>query len=182
MSTQKNSLTKHDWLDHALQELAHGGLKALAVEPLAKKLHVTKGSFYWHFKNRAQLIAQLLEFWENTELQYQQKIVSLALPVDERMAFLLKLLIEDNTNKYVFLGLSTELSNDVVKAYYVRAIDRRVSMLTSMCRELGLNKTEADNKAKLIYCLYLGTIKTMVDNIDDIEGVTKLVIDFAISV
>jgi AcrR family transcriptional regulator len=44
--------------------LLKGGPSAVRVETLAKKLHVSKGSFYWHFKNRAQLLEVLLCEWE----------------------------------------------------------------------------------------------------------------------
>ena len=49
--SQSNKLTAQDWLDIAESELAKSGITAVRVEPLAKKLKVTKGSFYWHFRS-----------------------------------------------------------------------------------------------------------------------------------
>src|SRR5689334_11922394 len=60
----KTSLTAEDWADAALDALATGGLEAVAVEALARRLKVTKGSFYWHFGNRDELIKAALEAWE----------------------------------------------------------------------------------------------------------------------
>ena len=48
----------------ALFAIADGGAAAVAVEPLAARLGATKGSFYWHFPNREQLIVEALELWE----------------------------------------------------------------------------------------------------------------------
>ena len=41
-----------------------GGVAAVAVEPLAKVLQTTKGSFYWHFADRNALLEATLELWE----------------------------------------------------------------------------------------------------------------------
>src|SRR3712207_4977412 len=57
-------LTAEDWLRAAVRALEGGGVDAVAVEPLARKLRVTKGSFYWHFKNRGALLGAVLERWE----------------------------------------------------------------------------------------------------------------------
>ncbi|MGV7120354.1 TetR/AcrR family transcriptional regulator [Sphingopyxis sp. 550A] len=55
-----------DWLDAARDALVAKGIDAVKVEPLAKQLGVTTGSFYHHFKNRRELLAALLEHWEAT--------------------------------------------------------------------------------------------------------------------
>ena len=48
----------------ALGALARDGVTAIRVEPLAKRLGVTKGSFYWHFADRPALLAAVLAEWE----------------------------------------------------------------------------------------------------------------------
>ena len=52
-----------DWVRAAARRLAAGGIGAVAVETLARDLGVTKGSFYWHFRDRAALLAALLADW-----------------------------------------------------------------------------------------------------------------------
>ena len=54
-------LGRHDWVDAALRALTVGGLASLSVERLATELGATKGSFYWHFKDRAALIEATLD-------------------------------------------------------------------------------------------------------------------------
>lgn len=58
-----NVLSKQDWINLAELELSKHGINAIKVELLAKKLKVTKGSFYWHFKNRNELFELLLKRW-----------------------------------------------------------------------------------------------------------------------
>jgi AcrR family transcriptional regulator len=57
-------LGKQDWLRAARLALLKGGVEALKVERLARDLRVTKGSFYWHFKDRGELCELLLREWE----------------------------------------------------------------------------------------------------------------------
>jgi AcrR family transcriptional regulator len=57
-------LGRNDWLKAARMALLKGGVEAVRVEKLARKLHVTKGSFYWHFKDRDELLDLLLREWE----------------------------------------------------------------------------------------------------------------------
>src|SRR5690242_1895778 len=58
------TLTAADWAEAALQLIAEAGLGALTIDTLAARLGVTKGSFYWHFKGRSELLAAALERWE----------------------------------------------------------------------------------------------------------------------
>jgi AcrR family transcriptional regulator len=58
------ALDRNDWLKAARLALLEGGVEAVRVEKLARTLYVTKGSFYWHFKDREQLLEVLLREWE----------------------------------------------------------------------------------------------------------------------
>ena len=59
-------------LTRALEVLGKQGAGELTVESLARQLGVTKGSFYWHFKDRADFFRQLIEYWdEHFTLKYK---------------------------------------------------------------------------------------------------------------
>ena len=63
----KGRLSAVDWEEAALATLAESGLGTVAVESLARRLGVTKGSFYWHFATREALIKAALERWEKSD-------------------------------------------------------------------------------------------------------------------
>src|SRR5262247_806299 len=44
-------LTAQDWIDFALTTLAQEGFDALKADVLARKLGISRGSFYWHFSD-----------------------------------------------------------------------------------------------------------------------------------
>lgn len=52
------------WIASGLHALAAGGPEAVRVESLAKAIGVTKGGFYWHFADRDELLAEMLDTWE----------------------------------------------------------------------------------------------------------------------
>src|SRR5579863_9013241 len=58
------TLTAADWTEAALQLIAEVGVNGLTVDALAQRIGATKGSFYWHFKTRAELLAAAIERWE----------------------------------------------------------------------------------------------------------------------
>ncbi|WP_139820860.1 TetR/AcrR family transcriptional regulator [Krasilnikoviella flava] len=57
------ALSASDWVRAAARRLAADGVDAVRVEPLARELGVSKGSFYWHFSDRDALLGALLEYW-----------------------------------------------------------------------------------------------------------------------
>ena len=61
-------LTRDNWLDAAFNAAVEGGFDAVRVLGLASTLGVTRGSFYWHFTDHADLIAALLARWQASEL------------------------------------------------------------------------------------------------------------------
>ena len=56
-------LDRDAWIRGAIAVLTEEGVDGLRVEVLAKRLGVTKGSFYWHFKDRRDLLDAVLDFW-----------------------------------------------------------------------------------------------------------------------
>lgn len=61
-------LSREDWLDAAFQAVVEGGFDNARVLVIANALGVTRGSFYWHFTDHADLIAALLARWRKREI------------------------------------------------------------------------------------------------------------------
>jgi AcrR family transcriptional regulator len=57
------SHSREDWVDAAWHTLGEAGVDGVRIETLARRLGVTKGSFYWHFRNRQALIDALYDRW-----------------------------------------------------------------------------------------------------------------------
>ncbi|MDQ2095878.1 TetR/AcrR family transcriptional regulator [Rhodalgimonas zhirmunskyi] len=60
----RKRLTREDWIKAGLKALAKRGPSALAVEPLAREMETTKGSFYWHFKDLPDFQGEVAQEWK----------------------------------------------------------------------------------------------------------------------
>jgi AcrR family transcriptional regulator len=73
-------LTRDDWLDAAFKAVVEGGFDKARVLLLADALGVTRGSFYWHFTDHADLIAALLARWQEREIELDRVMQSESTP------------------------------------------------------------------------------------------------------
>lgn len=64
-SPERNQLQRFDWLEKALEIFVEEGIDSIRITRLANELCVTRGSFYWHFQNREDLIDSLVSFWKD---------------------------------------------------------------------------------------------------------------------
>lgn len=61
----RTSLTREDWIEAAQSVLVSGGVDAVRVDALAKQIKITRGSFYYHFKSRDELLTSILDNWRS---------------------------------------------------------------------------------------------------------------------
>src|SRR5262245_40137829 len=89
VEVMSDRLTKSDWIDHGLRTLANDGPNALKVGPMSAMLKVSRGSFYWHFRDIADFRSQILRSWqERMTDQVIQEVAGKAEP--DRVRHLLK--------------------------------------------------------------------------------------------
>lgn len=69
VASAARSLDRQAWLDAAADAIAEGGFGEARILTLAKRLGVTRGSFYWHFRDHDEFVRALLERWRDGELQ-----------------------------------------------------------------------------------------------------------------
>ncbi|MDQ6525321.1 TetR family transcriptional regulator [Nocardioides sp. LHD-245] len=152
-------VTREEWLFAALAALAASGVSGVAVDPLAKKLGVTRGSFYWHFKDRAALLKEALLLWE--EQSTVGFIAGLSDIVDPRtrLEALFYGALTDDTVAGLEPAIVAHAQHPVVGAVLARVTERRLDHLTSLFAEVGLDAAAARRQAVATYAAYLGWIE-----------------------
>jgi AcrR family transcriptional regulator len=149
-------LTRDDWAEAGLTALAEQGLRGVAVEPLARRLGATKGSFYWHFADRAELVDATLELWERRETtDVIERIEAIADP-RERLAALGSGAYAGAARGNAHAAVVAAAADPRVAAVLARATRARLALLTRLYADLGLPAGEADRRARVAYALYLG--------------------------
>jgi AcrR family transcriptional regulator len=149
-------LSVEDWTSAALRALAVGGLRAVAIEPLAASLGATKGSGYWHFANRAQLVSATLDRWEREHTAAVIAQVERAASPEVRLRDLFTLVMAHAGPNSVELALLASASDPLVAAALQRVTDRRLDYLTRLFIELGFDEPASRHRALLAYTTYLG--------------------------
>src|SRR5918998_773115 len=145
------ALGKEDWIREALFAIAEGGTAAVAVEPLAKRLGATKGSFYWHFADRRALIAEALAYWEAEHTDAMIAVVDVIADPRERLATLLAAVMADDREGQADVGLLASAYDPLVAPVFQRVQRKRFAFLERCFRDAGFPPAAARHRARVAY-------------------------------
>lgn len=156
----RTQLDRQDWVEMAVDVLSEEGIAGLRVEVLAKRCGVTKGSFYWHFRDRQDLIDAVLEHWKNGRIRDIEKMTSVA-PGNERaqLHYAIEIYGASRNRK----GISIELAvrdwarHDAQAAAIVESVDLyRLECTRRLFVAAGLSDAEAKSRSLLLYACVFG--------------------------
>ena len=152
-------LSAQDWARAALAAIAEGGLGAVAVEPLAAKLGVTKGSFYAHYRNRDELVTAALDEWVRGHgREALAPYAAIADPM-ERLRSVLMAAARASESQRPSVQLSLLGESDERAGEALRQVNQtRIDLLTRTYHELGLTPRQARNRARIAYAATLGLL------------------------
>ena len=152
-------LSAEDWAQAALDLIAEQGVAAVAVEPLARRLGVTKGSFYWHFPSRDALLQAALERWEKVEQETVFGSLEAVPDPRERLRALFQLVAHEARSHIIYSELLKALDHPIVRPVIGRVSQRRFDYLAASFRQAGLSRTDAQHRARLAYAAYVGFLQ-----------------------
>jgi len=154
---KQRKLSTSDWLQQGIEALRIYGIRGLNVEELAKFIGVTKGSFYWHFKDRRDFYAKLIQYWEydfNTVMI--EKIQSLSGSADERLKYLIELVLDEELGKYDFAIRSLAPFDDLAEQTVAKVDKQRMGFARRLFEEMGFSKKEAAVRSRIFYLHFIG--------------------------
>lgn len=166
-ATQAARLTRDDWLDAAFQAVVEGGFDKVRVLVLADALGVTRGSFYWHFADHAELVSALLARWHTRELALSQSMAAQA-SADARAD--LELLLEnvlahagaDLENMRFELALRGLGRRDAAVARMLAEVDaQRMELFTTKFLRYTGDERKAGELAVLFYLAIVGSYQAL---------------------
>lgn len=152
-------LSAEDWANAALDQIAEQGLAGLAVESLARRIGVTKGSFYWHFPSREALLQSALERWEKIEQETVFGQLEAIADPRERLRALFRLVASEVRSHIIYSELLKALDHPLVKPVIERVSKQRLDYLTASYRQAGMGRADAINRARLSYAAYVGFLQ-----------------------
>ncbi len=150
---------RESWVQEGLRFLAAGGPDAVRVEHLATALGVTKGGFYWHFRDRSALLEALLDTWE-------QELVDEPIATSDRdggdgRTRLRRLFAVAGARKGILdleLAVRDWARRDPHVAERVTRVDnRRMAYLRPLFAEFCDDAADVEGRCLLVLTLFVGT-------------------------
>ena len=137
-SKTRSAMTRDDWIEAALAQLRRQGVDAVRVDPLSTRLKMTRGSFYWHFKDR-----------KDQALSPQERVVRLRSLPPKTPRSLEAAELE--------LAIRAWANRDRLARKVVDAVDReRLEFVAALLRDAGLSAHDAREWAFIGYAYALG--------------------------
>lgn len=148
-------LNKEKWLQTGLDILNRTSYTDIKIEYLCKRLKVTKGSFYHHFKNINDYYCKLFEFLFNKErINFDQFIEDIPTP-EERLNFVNRQIIKNISKEKVSLR-AWGSHNKEVKQQLDKVDNLQIEYLTKLYLDIGHDPKKASILAKLNFALLVG--------------------------
>jgi AcrR family transcriptional regulator len=159
-SDQQEALSPTDWIETATDFLINNNINSLDIPYLCRRLGVTKGSFYWHFKGRPELLKAILDDWR----QRMTSDVSLraersATTVESALRYLLGLIRRPRPTRRGAIERSVRewaRTDPLTKASVVEVDQMRLAFFEALFRRHGLSDREARLRAYAAYALMMG--------------------------
>jgi AcrR family transcriptional regulator len=148
-------LQPEDWIRAAFARLASEGIEAVRVELLARDLGVSKGSFYWHFQDREELLGRMFDRWEKEEIDWLDETV-----ITPKAAARWARFVHHCTDQQLARlesAMRTWARRDERVAARIAAIEKkRTAHIASVLRAIGCAPAPAESWAEITLLVYLG--------------------------
>jgi AcrR family transcriptional regulator len=149
------------WLEAAYESLLDSGVDAVKILPLAKKLNLSRTSFYWFFRDREELLSVLVSRWRDKNTgnlikqseAYAETVAEAMLNVFD--CWLDKTLFD---SQFEFAIRSWALQSSDILAEVQKADQLRLDALSRMFVRFGHKEISADVRARTIYLVQIGYI------------------------
>lgn len=147
----QESLTKDDWLEAAMELLQTRGIGGVRILTLAQNLHVSRGSFYWHFEDHRDLLRAMLDWWdrEMTDTVIQFADSTRGSPQKRLMAVAEDVLRSDRNRYETAMRTWAESDRKAARTLH-RVVNKRLDYVTSLFREAGFSPAEARARGDLL--------------------------------
>lgn len=168
LAPARSALDREAWTSFALSVLAEEGLEGLRVEVLARRLNVTKGSFYWHFKDRQALLNAVATHWR--DLRIKEVEAQAAIPAEQARKHIHAIIDHyatqpNRTRMQLELAIRDWARRDPLVAAAVEAVDQaRLRNATQLFELAGFPAEEAHTRALLLFTHVFGLSMMMFED------------------
>ncbi|MEN8712631.1 MAG: TetR/AcrR family transcriptional regulator [Arenicellales bacterium] len=164
VNSNAERLSRESWILGALELMLSTGVEGIKIVPLAERLGVTSGSFYWHFKNRRELYEALLAYWEQemTEAAVEAAIKFEGSP-EKRIWKLMEQVMETGLARYDLAIWHWAQSDSAANEVFQRVLERRFTFAKWLFEQAGYSKVQAEARGRMMVVYMMGESTLIVD-------------------
>jgi AcrR family transcriptional regulator len=156
MESKDQRLSPQAWIDAATAVLVDQGIDHVRVDVLARELRVSRGSFYWHFRDREALLRAVLQHWaDQTTAQLTQRLKTASGDAQERLAQVASLPLRGRSAARaarIELAIRAWARRDAMAREALDAADaQRIAYHAQIFKGLGFAASQAQHRAFLMY-------------------------------
>jgi AcrR family transcriptional regulator len=152
----KPSFQPERWIDAGFARLGADGLDAVRVEVIARDLGVSKGSFYWHFRDREALLDAMLARWEKDETEWLRHSTVERESAAARWARFVRR-CTDSERTPIEAAIRAWARRDSRVAAVVSVVETETTtFIADVLRDIGFTHSAADSWSALALLVYLG--------------------------
>jgi len=155
-SARSAPLQPEDWIQAAKTRLAREGIDAIRIEVLCRDLGVSKGSFYWHFRDREDLIHALLSHWEKGEEEWLREAQSFERSAAARWARLVERGAQPDRIRFEGAIRAWARQDDRVARRVAVVEKNQREHVAGILRDIGFARPGAEEWSEMALILYLG--------------------------
>ena len=158
-----NRSSPETWLEAAYDNLLEGGIDSVRILPLAKKLNLSRTSFYWFFKDREELLAALLNRWKSKNTgNWIERTQAYAESINEAVLNVTDCWFDDSVfdSRYEAAMRSWAQQSPEIAKETADDDERRIAALIAMFARFDYAPEEADVRARAMYYTQLGYLSS----------------------
>jgi len=148
--TAVGPLHREQWLEKALTIVSRGGGAKLRIATLVSEVGVTKGSFYWHFKSRADFIRSLIDYWHaRYTLTVSDYLDQFEGSAEEKLQKLMEMVFVEQLTRYDLAIRAWAIAEPKLRDLVKRTDDHRLNYLRMLFRGIGFDSEASDLRARV---------------------------------
>jgi AcrR family transcriptional regulator len=149
-------LQSQDWIRAASVRFSQDGVEAVRIELLARDLGVSKGSFYWHFRDREDLLNSVLAEWEREEIAWLHEAFTYQRSPAARWAKFVERAADPQRGRFEAALRGWARRDERVSTRVASIEKERAIHIAGVLREVGFTGEAADTWSELAHLVYLG--------------------------
>ena len=153
--SKSKRVSKAQWLDTALEVLETEGVDGVRVEKLARQLGIAKSGFYWHFKDRQELLQEMLNYWahEYTAVVTENPDLNQGNP-RQRLEMVMRMIQEYGLNKLELVIRVWAQSDPMAARVMKKAYKMRHDFISNLFKEMGFGSDDVEMRTQLLISYY----------------------------